>query len=495
MRRTVPSAGRRGWRAAFALAFALVAAIAIVPTAGGPAAAAPAAPADDPPPSDALLSATADAYALRVEYDLPVPAGTGTVGHVTATAQRSASVETSHGLAAAPSELDPVVGGKYADPQGSGHPVNKLPQVECHHPAENPTNVFRFPTGTNADTAGVPATSYAYASCSSGPAVDVRAHVGDPTAPAPSEGEGAALVASKGSIHPDHGVLTAAARSSASGIALGGGLVRIGSVTAAGESVTGGTPGTARSVADVLLSDIQVGGVTFSLAFTGSTVTVTSGAVSVPLEDAAGQAVIAAANAALTPSGCTLTVGNDPAAYPQGFLFARPQPDLGVRDDGSLAASYRGGMLVVCDIPDNPVAQATQFSPERFQALIGFVYTSVAAGADVGGFGLADLGGQGGAPAALDGDALVAGAPAASAFVPDGAAAGLGSQEQGGRGATGGAGPAEDVTSVLTSFFAPLPAGARWALALASIVLWAWLTHLAATRLLGIGARDEGAVP
>jgi hypothetical protein len=471
------------------LAVVLVVAVAVVPTAG----AASASRVDDPPASGALLSATADAYAMRVEYDLPVPAGTGTVGHVSATAQRSPSVETSHGLAAAPSELDPVVGGKYADPQGSGHPVNKLPQVECHHPAENPTSIFRFPTGTNEQTAGVPATSYAYANCTSGPAVDVRAHVGDPSAPTPTDGEGAAIVASKGSIHPDHGVLTAVASSSASGITLGGGVVRIGSVSASGESVTAGTPGTARSVADVLLSDIQVAGLTFSLAFTESTVTLSSGGASVPIDDAAAQAVITAANAALAPSGCTLTVGKDPADYPQGFLFARPQPDLGVRDDGSLAASYRGGLLVVCDIPDNPVAQATQFSPERFQALVGFVYTSVAAGDDVGGFGLADLGGQGGSAAALAGDAFAAGATPAPAFVPGGATGELAPQATSAPGGTGDARSAEDVTSVFTSFFEPLPAGARWALALASIVLWAWLTHLALTRLLGIGARDEGA--
>jgi hypothetical protein len=447
-----------------------------------------AARADDPPVSGTLLSATAEAYAYRIEYDLPVPAGTGTVGHVVATAQRSSSVETSHGLAAAPSELDPVVGGKYADPQGSGHPVNKLPQVECHHPSDTPTSVFRFPTGTNDDTAGVPATSFAYASCTSGPAVDVRAHAGDPSEPTADAGDdNAAVVASSASVHPDHDVLTAKADSNASGLVLGGGVLRIGAVTARGESQTAGTPGTGSSVADVSINDIDVGGVRFSLAFTGSDVTVTVAGASVPLGDAAAQAVIAAANTALKATGCTMTVASDPAAYPQGFLFSRPQPDLGVRDDGSLAASYRGGLLVVCDIPDNPVAKATQFSPERFQALIGFVYTSVAAGEGVGGFGLADLGGAGSAASALDGVAL-----------PDTiGGAGLGTTDLGtltpGIGATGAASaPAaasdDGFNGVRTTFLEPLPPAARWALALAALLVWGWLTHLGVTRLHTIGA-------
>jgi hypothetical protein len=472
----------RGRRRAVRLAIAGFAVLAVLSPGGARA-------DDDPPVPGALLSATAEAYAYRVEYDLPVPAGTGTVGHVVATAQRSSSVETSHGLAAAPSELGPVVGGRYADPQSTGHPINKLPQVECHHPSDTPTNVFRFPTDTNDDSAGVPATSFAYASCTAGPAVDVRAHAGDPSEPtADVPDDNAAIIASAASVHPDHDVLTAKADSSASGLVFGGGVVRIGAVSATGESHTAGTPGSGASAADVYINDIDVLGVRFSLAFTGSDVTVTAGGASVPLGDAAGQAVIAAANTAVKALGCTLTVGKDPAAYPQGFLFSRPQPDLGVRDDGSLAASYRGGLLLVCDIPDNPVAQATQFSPERFQALIGFVYTSVSAGADVGGFGLADLGGSGGAAPTLDGLAL----PDTSLGGSSLGTTDLGNALTPGASAGGAAAPAagsdDGINGVLTTFLEPLPPAARWGLALAALLVWGWLTHLGVTRLLTIGA-------
>jgi hypothetical protein len=448
-----------------------------------------------------LLSAEAEAYAMRVEYDLPVPAGSGTVAHVDATAQRSASVESGHGLAAAPTQFDAVVGGKFADPAGSGHAVNHVPQVECNSPSDDPTHVFRFPTDTSSQEASSPATSYAYASCGAGPSVELRAHVGDPTAAAakdPSAAVAPAAAESSGaSIRPDKGVLNAEAASTAQGLALAGGLITIGSVSAYGASATAGTPGTASSTANVAISDIRAGGVAFSLTFTGvgpaESVTVAVAGKSVPLGDAAGQAVLAAANQALAATGCSMTVTSDPARYPEGFLFSRPQPDLGVKDDGSLAASYRGGLLVVCDVPDNPVATATKFSPERFQALIGFVYTSVAAqpGTDIGGFGLGDLGGTPGAtalPAAVTPTQHALGLGPSATVVPVG-------------GAPAAASPAAATAStaappsIITSFLRPLPAGARWTLLVSCLALWAWLTHLGIARLLGIGARDEDSQP
>jgi hypothetical protein len=197
--------------------------------------------------------------------------------------------------------------------------------------------------------------------------------------------------------------------------------------------------------------------------------------------------VVDSVNQALAATGCTMTVVSDPAKYPQGFLFARPQPDIGVTDDGSLAASYRGGLLVVCNVPDNPVAQATKFSPERFQALIGFVYTSVAAKAEIGGFGIGDTGGIAGGPS-LDG----------AAVVPTQAALGLSSSQApvalpgtSASAAVGTKAVAAEPASFITSILKPLPPGARWALLLSCLALWAWLTHLALTRLAGIGAKDE----
>ncbi len=444
--------------------------------------------------SGSLLTATAEAYAMRVEYDLPVPAGSGTVAHVSANAQRSASVESGHGLAAAPSELDAVVGGKYADPQGSGHPTNRVPQTECNYPSDTPTTVFRFPTDTNPQTATTPATSYAYASCGAGPSVELRARIGDPAAASAADpaaaASPAAAEASGASIEPDKGVLRASASSTAHGITLAGGAITIGSVQATGASATAGTPGSAASEADVVVSDIGVGGTTFSLAFTGTganeAVTLEIAGQQLPIGDSAAKAVMAAANAALVPTGCTMTVVSDPAKYPQGFLFSRPQPDIGVKDDGSLAASYRGGLLVVCDVPDNPVSQATKFSPERFQALLGFVYTSVAAHGEVGGFGIGDTGGDGTGAIGLGG-----------AVVPTESVLGIGT----GTAPVGLPAPVELAAttartpgtpdSLLTKILEPLSPGERWILLVSCLALWAWLTHLGLTRLLGIGPKAE----
>ena len=473
-----------------AVVFGVCALLAALPSAASGASAAGATHRTDA--GGSLLAATAEAYAMRVEYDLPVPAGTGTVAHVSANAQRSASVESGHGLAAAPSELDAVVGGKYADPQSTGHPTNKVPQTECNYPSDTPTTVFRFPTDTNGQAAGTPATSYAYASCGAGPSVELRARVGDPSAAAAADPSAAvspaAAEASGASIEPDKGVLHSSASSTANGIALAGGAITIGSVSANGASATAGTPGTAASEADVSVSDIGVAGSTFSLSFTGNAageaVTLSVAGQQLPIGDAAAQAVLAAANTALAPTGCSLTVLSDPAAYPQGFLFSRPQPDLGVKDDGSLAASYRGGLLVVCNVPDNPVAQTTQFSPERFQALLGFVYTSVAAKGEVGGFGIGDTGGDGSGPF---GGAVV---PTESTLGlgPTSAPVGLPAPPVE-LAATTARVPTGSPASLLTRVLEPLPPGARWALLLSCLALWAWLTHLGLTRLLGIGPR------
>src|SRR5205823_2085924 len=148
--------------------------------------------------------------------------------------------------------------------------------------------------------------------------------------------------------------------------------------------------------------DIDAGGDSFSLASTisggNSAVILTTGSSAVPIDSSAAQQTLTAANAALKPAGCTLTPLLTPDHYPQGFLFSRPEPELGVKPDGSLAASSRGGLLVVCDVPKNPASDATQFSPERLQALFGFVYTSTIAHPDVGGFGIGDTAGPPGLP-------------------------------------------------------------------------------------------------
>ncbi|MBV8691987.1 MAG: hypothetical protein JOY57_10040, partial [Actinobacteria bacterium] len=66
---------------------------------------------------DGVISGQAESYAMRVEYDLPLPAGSGTIAHVSGEARRSKAGENAKGIAAAPTEMDAVVGGKYIDPQ------------------------------------------------------------------------------------------------------------------------------------------------------------------------------------------------------------------------------------------------------------------------------------------------------------------------------------------------------------------------------------------
>ena len=370
------------------------------------------------------LSATAEAYAARIEYDIPLPVGTGTVGHVNAQVIRAPAGESAHGIAGAPTELDAVVSGKYVDPAGTGHPQRKLPQSECYYPGTLVQTRFVFPTDTQKETAGLPPTSYAVANCSAGPMSELHAHNGPTSDPASSSsGVTADAVSSDALARPDHDVLSATATSRGTGLALGGGALRIGSVEASGDSSTTGAKGGGKSVAAVNIGDISAGGTTFSLASVGhgdgtQSVDLTSGGQTFPADSSQGKALFSAVNAALKPSGCTVAVLGDPARYPQGFVFSRPEPEVGVRSDGTLAASYRGGLLVLCNVPDNPAAQATKFSPERIQAVIGFVYTSTSANPAVGGFGLGDLAGGPGGPLSFKAPGAIAVVPGTPASLP-----------------------------------------------------------------------------
>jgi len=212
---------------------------------------------------------------------------------------------------------------------------------------------------------------------------------------------------------------------------------------------------------------------------------VTSGGQTSSADSAPGKAVVSAANDALKPSGCRLAVLSDPSRYPQGFIFSRPDPEVGVRKDGTLAASYRGGLLVVCEVPDNPVAQSTKFDPERIQVLIGFVYTSAAANPAAGGFGLGDLAGGGTGPIALG---ATGAAPAAVPFQPAGAAASAATPAVAGA-APAAASPAPPTRAArgrprAIAAFGPLGmgTGTRLLLALLCVAAWAGLTHLGASR-------------
>lgn len=445
--------------------------------------------ADDPSTDGphGIIAANVESYAARVEYDIPLPAGSGTIGQVVGEIRRSAAGENAKGVAAAPTAMDPVVGGKFSDPQGSGHPQNRYPQTECFYPGSLVDTAFYFPNDERPDTSGAPATGYATTRCGAGPLIDLHSRVGsvggDKTAAAAA---GPALVASTAAsdalARPDKGMLQAATQSQATNLSILNGALTVGSIVARGESQITGEPGGGASTASVALTGINAGGVVFSLESASNdgkeTLLLTAAGQTIPIDSAAAKAVIDAANAGLKGVGCSLTPLTAPEQYPQGFLFARPEPKVGVPADGTLAGSYRGGLLVTCDIPKS-LSEPSTFSPQRAQILLGFAYTGTALtpGDDnlsIGGFGMGDLAGAGAA-----GDALLTPLSPALPAIPTAAPA-----------AAPGAAPATDAVrpqalARTSGTILPrhLASSTKWALGVLSLLLWLPLTHLGARRL------------
>jgi hypothetical protein len=448
--------------------------------------AAPSQAASGPP---GAIAGTAEAYAARVEYDIPLPVGTGTVGHVNAQVSRAPAGESAHGIAGAPTEFDAVVSGKYIDPAGTGHPQRNLPQSECYYPGTLLATRFVFPTDTQKETSGLPPTSYAVANCSAGPTSELHAHNGPVSDPAQANpGVTADGISSDALARPDHDVLSATATSRASRLTLGGGALRIGSVVASGASSTTGSKGGGTSQASISIGEIHAGDTTFSLASVEhadgtQAVELTTGGQTFPADSSQGKALFAAVNGALKPSGCSMAAMGDPSRYPQGFVFSRPEPEVGVRADGTLAASYRGGLVVICDVPDNPVADSTQFSPERIQAVIGFVYTSAAANPAVGGFGLSDLASGPTGPTSLNASGGAAPGLPASIGLPAAPPAATETTPSGPQQAAAGPSVARARPKSIAAV-GPIGMGTatRVLLALVCLVAWGWLTHVGASR-------------
>jgi hypothetical protein len=379
---------RRGPSAGVVAHTVLIAAIAAAALVG------PAAIADAPAKR---LAAEGDAFVARIEYDIPLPAGSGSIARVTGRVGPPTG-ENAYGLAAAPSHLDAVVSGTWFNPLADEDPLtpgdqakgpvdipdeNRLPQVECFFPPDDVKVRFDFPTDVRDDTAATPPVGYAAAQCGRGPTSEVHARAADVA--------GGALFRSgpagaDGLFRPVKGVLQGTANAWAHDVALLGGAIRIASVTADGASSVTGEPGGQKTLARIALHDVDVAGTRFSVD--GDQLIVAGRPEA--LDSAAARTVLGAANAALAPLGCSVTVVGATDRYPQGFVLARKPPDVGVRDDGTLAGSMAGGLLVVCDLPEN-ATKPSGFSPQRMQILVGFVYTSAAASEGVGGFGLGDL--------------------------------------------------------------------------------------------------------
>lgn len=423
------------------------------------------------------ISAEAESFALRVEYDIPLPASTGTLPHVVGELRRVGGSENAKGFAAAPTRFDLVVGGRVASPDGKpgGNDDNKLPQTECFYPGQLLNTSFMFPTDARPDAASAPPIAYATARCDAGPTAELHARTSDSTA------SGDAL------LRPLDGVLHSDTTSRAQGIHLLGGLVTIDSIEAVGSTAVTGKPNEAGSTAHVNVEGFRVPGLTFSLRdgdlVVGDTV--------VPASSAAARGVLDAAKAALAPMGCDLTILSTPAAFPQGFVLARKPPVVGIAADGTSAGSMAGGLLLMCDLPRN-LAEPTGFSPQRMQAVLGFAYTAATATDDVGGFGLTNLATGAGT------EGLFAG-PDAGAVAAGGLVAGSGSIGN----APAAPSPAPALTPASATAAVPYCearlvaanwfADERWPWLLA-LVAWGALTELGLRRLrVAVGDQATGA--
>ncbi|HEX2851152.1 MAG TPA: hypothetical protein VHN98_11385 [Acidimicrobiales bacterium] len=432
-----------------------------------------------------VLSAEFDAFAVRVEYDIPLPASTGTIPHVVGEARRSEAGENAKGLAAAPTHLDAVVGGKYYDPNGDGQGDNLPPQVECFYPGALVDTKFGFPTDTRNETKGVPATAYATAQCSAGPTVQLRSSGVAGDLPSVSVHDSAA----DGNARPVKNRLGSDASARASGISLAGGAITVGSVEAAGASSVTGKPGNATTDARIVVNDIVAGGVHFSVANDRLVV----GGQEVAIDSAQAQSTIDAANAALKPlgTGCRIDVTTRPDSYPQGYLLGRKPPVIGLSADGRTASSMRAGVQVLCDLPHS-ITDPSGFSPQRMQVILGFVYTGAFASDEPGGFGLGDLGGSlsdASFGPALPSSAITAG-PADVVAPPLAAAPAVSATPAPAAPDAGPASPPRTRTvtryRTVAAMVTPMAGASRAALALACLAVFALLTHLGLRRLRGV---------
>jgi hypothetical protein len=421
-----------------------------------------------------VLSAEVEAFAFRVEYDIPLPAGPGSLARVAGEIRRSQAGENSKGIAAAPTQFDAVVGGTYADPDKNrkGDERN-VPQVECFFPGHLLDTRFAFPTNTQAETAGLPATSVATARCGAGPEVELHSTDADLEAPAVATMRG---VASDALGRPTHGALEATAATRADGISILDGAITVGSIDLSGRSRITGKRGDGLTSSRVVLNDVTAGGVTFSVADDQ----IVTGDQVIPVGSTAGQSFFDSVNAGLSPTGCRLAANANPNRYPQGFLFGRPEPRVGTDPDGTFAASFRAGLFVLCDLPaaitDNAKVGNQVFSPQRAQMVLGFVYTSTSATTEPGGFGLGDLALPSVGPV-VSGDAIAAPAP----VVPDLSAAAPVAAPPAQRGAA-----AASTRPAPFLHFGPMDSTTRWLLAIVAFVVWAALTHLGVRRLRGV---------
>jgi hypothetical protein len=354
--------------------------------------------------------------------------------------------------------------------------------VECFHPGNDVDLRVALPTDLRrSGLEAAPVLGYASAQCGAGPQSEVHARSLEAGGAGTASAGAGPIVTSgpaggDGLFRPNHGELQSSASAWAHDVAVLGGVVRIGSVSVDGASAVTGTPGGQKTEAHVHLDDVSVGGVHFSVD--GNRLVIAGQAV--PVDSLPARTVLAGAAAALAPLGCTLSIIGATDRYPQGFVLSRKDPPIGVRADGTLAASMASGLLVVCDLEQDLTAP-TGFSPQRAQVLIGFVYTSASANEEVGGFGIGDLAPPEGSVKEIPSmgtDSLQPVAPAVVPAVP-------GTVQPSAPAPTVAPRPraTPSAAPVPVAFRAVVGAFGKWPVWLGALLLWLLTTHLGVRRL------------
>ena len=451
---------------------------------------APGVSADD---IDGLLSAEAESYALRVEYDIPLPVSPGTIPHVVGEVRRSQAGENAKGISGAPTHFDAVVGGTYYDPDKENKGEENLPpQTECFYPGALLDTKFAFPSDTKPDgsTKALPATSYASARCGAGPEVELHAvgqGVGTPGTATEALGPAVSVgtTAADALVKPVKGLLQATTTARAEAISIGGGAVTIAGVEATGASQVSGKAGDQVTDARIKLTDVVAGGSRFSIE--GGQLVI--GEQAMALDSSGARQAIEGVNTGLAAFGCRLDLVTNPARYPQGFLFSRPEPRTGVDEAGKFAGSMAGGLVVLCDLPEETSA-GTEFKPQRLQVVVGFAYTSASTEDEAGGFGIGDLGGVFSDTALPPPSPVVAGVNVTAPLDTTPASAALAPAPVATPDASPAAPPPEapETTEVAQPILADfdMDPATRWAIGIVSLVVWAALTHAGAARLRGL---------
>lgn len=420
---------------------------------------------------DGLVTAEAESYALRVEYDIPLPAGAGDIPHTIGEIRRTTAGENAKGLAAAPTHLGAVVMGQYINPNkqfDDPNDYNRPPQAECFYPGDLVDVQFGFPTNVRDETENIPPISKSTAQCSAGPRSQLTGNAQY------FEGFGvtARELESTALMRADNGVDRAETSAHATNVRIADGAIQIGRIGIAGESSVTGKKGGNATATRLTISDITIAGLKFSIADDRLIIA----GQNVPLLGSVAQGVIDQANALLIASRCRIDVITQPTKYPQGYLFSRPEPKVGLAEDGSFAGSMRAGLMVLCDLPE--AITPGDLSPQRVQVVVGFAYTAAGATADPGGFGLGNLGGTGdnsGAKLPSLGSVDVA-----LPDLPDSPAAVAGGTDDGGT----ERGPViKDRLPARAIAVTPLGGATRLTLIVFCAVAWALLTHFGLQRL------------